>query len=133
MLVKDMVLHCSDFGLMRRLSEALVKEYSADFTSNTHVEYVLMRKEITPDANLFANLTEHYDFYRQSDELWDCTKNFYGYTNMYNVILVLYFDDCVVFCHDLKTHNYIDNESLHLYSPLYVSWENVERLVKEDN
>ena len=114
MSVKDMVLRCNDFGLMRRLSDALVKEYSADYTVNTHVEYEIMHKEFTLDANLYTNLTEYYDFYKQSDELWDCTKNFYGYTDMHNVILVLYFDDCVVFCHDVKTHNYIDNESLYL-------------------
>ena len=130
MSVKDMVLHCCDYGLMRRLSGALVKEYSADYTFNTHVEYVVMRKEFTPNSSLYTNLTEYYDFYKQSDELWDCTKNFYGYTDMHNVILVLYFDECVVFCHDVKTHNYIDNESLYLYSPLYVSWKNVECFLK---
>lgn len=128
MSVKDMVLHCSDFGLVRRLSYALVKEYSADYTFNTYVEHEVMHKELTPDSSFYTNFMEHYDFYKQSDELWECAKSFYY--SPHNAILVLYFDDCVVFCHDVESYNYIDKKTLYQYSPLYISWEKVESFLK---
>lgn len=128
MSVKDMVLRCSDFGLMCGLSCALVKEYCAEYTSNTYVEHEVMHKELIPSSSLYIDFIKHYDFYKQSDELWEYTKRFYY--SPYNAILVLYFDDCVVFCHDMESYNYIDSKTLYQYSPLYISWERVESFLK---
>ena len=128
MSVKDMVLHCSDFGLMRRLSCALVKDYSAEYTSNTCVEYEVMHKERIPSSSLYINFIKHYDFYKQSDELWEWAKRFC--CNPDNAILVLYFDDCIIICQDMDYYNYIDSKTLYQYNPLYISWEKVECFLK---
>ena len=62
-----MVWHCSDFGLVRRLSYALVKEYTAEYTSNTCVEREVMHKERIPSSSLYINLIKHYDFYAENE------------------------------------------------------------------
>ena len=123
-----MVLRCSNFGLMRRLSCALVKEYSAEYTSNTYVEHEVMHKELIPSSSLYINFIKHYDIYEQSDKLWEWAKRFC--CNPDNAILVLYFDDCVIICQDMDSYNYIDSKTLYQYNPLYISWEKVESFLK---
>ena len=130
MSVKDMVLHCNDFGLMRRLSQELVKERCPDYSSKIQVEYEIMRKEITLDESLYALFVDHYIFYYYSDKLWEYTKRFFT-SKPQHIRLVLYFEDCVVICSNMQDNNYIDKDNINLFSPVIVSWENVECLLKE--
>ena len=129
MSVKDMVLHCNDFGLMRRLSQELVRECCPDYSSNVQVEYEIMRKEITLGESLYALFVDHYIFYHYSDKLWEYTKRFFT-SKPQHIRLVLYFEDCAVICNNIQEYNYIDKDNIHLFNPVIVGWENIECLLK---
>lgn len=108
---------------MQKLSKVLVKEYDTKYSSKSVVEYCIMNNEPIDYTCL------RKDFYALSDNRWDYTRSFLA-CDIQNVIVVLYFVDCVVLCHNVKLFTCIEKDSLHLFSPVIVSWENVECLLE---
>lgn len=126
---KDMVLCCHDYDLMQKLSKVLVKEHDTKYSSKSVVEYCIMNNEPIDYTCLHKEFINYYTFYALSDNRWDYTRSFLT-CDLQDVIVVLYFVDCVVLCHNVKLFTCIEKDSLHLFSPVIVSWENVECLLK---
>lgn len=103
---KDMVLCCHDYGLMQKLSKVLVKEHDTKYSSKSVVEYCIMNNEPIDYTCLHKEFINYYTFYTLSDNRWD-----YYETARKPLPLGM-------------------GSTSNLFSPVIVSWENVECLLK---